>query len=454
MARHCLWLLVVALWALSCAHHVSAQEVTVTITNPLIGNEGGSVVINCSVFTERNGGIVFSDPNGILLTRNGVVFVDNIRLTPIIRTDIKSYTLSDLGAADDGARIACSLSEYVSMEVMLQVNYPPSITGFSGELVTDGTVTMIAGESTTILFSINSRLAAVNTIQPFPGSTVRVPPSLTVAGNTIVIDSVDPTDQGVYLLVSTNSAGSSQRQFAIEVEYAPIFADAVSMEFSCDSSTEPLSCASRVGETGSFLCNFRSNPVGTLSASFSVADNSSVQLVDDSTITISATSPGNSGNYSCRASNVIRGQDRVTRREIVFLVGDVPMAVTEGTATVDDEFVTVSWMHSQQQEAIPVSSFTVVGGRINPPTSTINLRVVSGVFQVTLDRDTLDPGADYRVTVRAVNLLGGSDERDVTFRIPRVRSTPSTDSNSKGHNVESLSSLFSITLLLLSTLFC
>lgn len=77
---------------------------------------------------------------------------------------------------------------------------------------------MIAGESTTILFSINSRLAAVNTIQPFPGSTVRVPPSLTVAGNTIVIDSVDPTDQGVYLLVSTNSAGSSQRQFAIEVE--------------------------------------------------------------------------------------------------------------------------------------------------------------------------------------------------------------------------------------------
>lgn len=102
-----------------------------------------------------------------------------------------------------------------------------------------------------------------------------------------------------------------------------------------------------------------------------------------------------------------------------FPSSDVPMAVTEGTATVDDEFVTVSWMHSQQQEAIPVSSFTVVGGRINPPTSTINLRVVSGVFQVTLDRDTLDPGADYRVTVRAVNLLGGSDERDVTFRIPR-----------------------------------
>lgn len=95
--------------------------------------------------------------------------------------------------------------------------------------------------------------------------------------------------------------------------------------------------------------------------------------------------------------------------------------MTDSAATVDDESVTISWMHSQQEEAIPVSSFTVVGGRIDTPSSpsTINLRVTADEFSVMLDRDTLDPGEDYSVTVRAVNLLGASEPRDVPFRIPR-----------------------------------
>lgn len=101
---------------------------------------------------------------------------------------------------------------------------------------------------------------------------------------------------------------------------APIFADAVSSEFVCDASMEPISCASRVGESGSLHCDFQSNPAGSLSVIFDVADNTSVQLVG-SVIMIGATSPGNAGNYSCAASNTIQGMERVAMREIRLLVG-------------------------------------------------------------------------------------------------------------------------------------
>lgn len=95
--------------------------------------------------------------------------------------------------------------------------------------------------------------------------------------------------------------------------------------------------------------------------------------------------------------------------------------MTDGTATVGAESVTITWTHSQQQDGIPVSSFTVVGGRINPPTSppTIDVMAAADMFQVILNLDMLDPGTDYRVTIRAVNLLGESEGRDVPFRTPR-----------------------------------
>lgn len=93
----------------------------------------------------------------------------------------------------------------------------------------------------------------------------------------------------------------------------------------------------------------------------------------------------------------------------------------DGTATVDTESVSITWTHSQRQDGIPVSGFTIVGGRINPATSptTINFSVAADMFQVTLNQNMLDPATDYRVTITAVNLLGESEGRDVPFRTPR-----------------------------------
>ena len=103
---------------------------------------------------------------------------------------------------------------------------------------------------------------------------------------------------------------------------APIFTDTVSMEFTCDSSMGPLTCASHSGESGSLLCDFQSDPSGTLSVTIDVADNTSVELVG-TRIRIGAANRSGAGNYTCVASNIIRGVERTTTREIMLLVGGI-----------------------------------------------------------------------------------------------------------------------------------
>ena len=94
------------------------------------------------------------------------------------------------------------------------------------------------------------------------------------------------------------------------------------MEFSCDSSMGPLTCASHSGESGSLLCDFQSNPSGTFSVTIDVADNTSVEHMG-TRIRIGAVSRSSVGNYTCVASNTIRGVERTTTREIMLLVGGI-----------------------------------------------------------------------------------------------------------------------------------
>lgn len=91
------------------------------------------------------------------------------------------------------------------------------------------------------------------------------------------------------------------------------------------------------------------------------------------------------------------------------------------SAILTSEVVTIRWTHAEQQEDIALSGFTIVGGPISlintPPT--INQSVAAGVFEVTLSLSTLDPETDYRVTIKAMNLLGESEGTEVTFRTLR-----------------------------------
>ena len=104
---------------------------------------------------------------------------------------------------------------------ILYLSYPVPpiiVSDIMGPQVIDSTVMLVMGESTTISLTIIGGPTPTNTIQPLPGSTTRVPPSLTVSGNTVMVENVDRNDQGTYLLLSINSVGSDQIEFTIVVE--------------------------------------------------------------------------------------------------------------------------------------------------------------------------------------------------------------------------------------------
>lgn len=70
---------------------------------------------------------------------------------------------------------------------------------------------------------------------------------------------------------------------------------------------------------GQLKCNFASVPQGQLQISSNVSDDSHVVIsVDSISITASA---GNSGTYTCNATNTILGQTMSAVREIKFYVG-------------------------------------------------------------------------------------------------------------------------------------
>lgn len=298
------------------------NEIIVTITSPLRGEEGGSIEITCTAFQDRSGGNrIYGNPRDIVLRRNGVVFQSS-RLSQRNEGNEKVYVLSDLQMSDNGTELTCSLSEIVSPGIILEIDFSPIINGFSGPDVSNGVATITVGGHTTITFNLSARPTATNHIEPYPKSTLSVPTSLTVSGNNVVVRDIGLNDRGTYVFVSTNSVGSTNTTFTIEVEYAPIFTVTISEEFQCNPSVAPplFVCAASAGQMGSFFCDFQSNPPGSLATSISVPDNSSVRVVGTEII-IETTSVGNQGNYTCVATNVIRGQQMVARRHIQFFVG-------------------------------------------------------------------------------------------------------------------------------------
>ncbi len=88
-----------------------------TITNPLVGNVGGSVEIVCSALNDQG---TFVNPEIITLRRDGAVFSDS-RLSSRDNNPNRTYTLENLAMEDNGIKLQCAASEASSAEVPLQV---------------------------------------------------------------------------------------------------------------------------------------------------------------------------------------------------------------------------------------------------------------------------------------------------------------------------------------------
>ena len=95
---------------------LSAQMII--ITNPLIGDEGGSLEIVCQAIAP-NGNTV--SPESIAIQRNSVVFVDS-RLSSTTNGTHRIYTFAPLDRVDNGSRVQCVISPLISVEVPIQVN--------------------------------------------------------------------------------------------------------------------------------------------------------------------------------------------------------------------------------------------------------------------------------------------------------------------------------------------
>ena len=97
---------------------------------------------------------------------------------------------------------------------------------------------------------------------------------------------------------------------------------------------------------------------------------------------------------------------------------EFPTAVISASAEVDNmnETVTIQWTYIQE-DAVPLTGFSLRGRLFASTTPTIDITVGPEVRQhvLSLSEDMLEPDANYVITVRAVNLLGEGDARDVPF---------------------------------------
>ena len=97
-------------------------QIMVNITNPLVGNVGESVVIECSAFNDQG---VFAPPGSIVL-RNAISreIIEDGRIIPVVgeSSQMKVYNLTNLRTSDNMMMIQCALEEFSSEVVILQVN--------------------------------------------------------------------------------------------------------------------------------------------------------------------------------------------------------------------------------------------------------------------------------------------------------------------------------------------
>lgn len=106
---------------------------------------------------------------------------------------------------------------------------------------------------------------------------------------------------------------------------APRFGETLADVITCN---DELTCAVRVGETGTLYCDSMSNPVATLSVSIDVQDNTTISVTEDDRIVISPTSTNVAGTYTCTATNIIEGMSRAeTRTFRLFVGGELPSTV-------------------------------------------------------------------------------------------------------------------------------
>lgn len=379
-----------------------------TIFPPVVeGEDGATVTIMCVA-------AVSNLQNALEVMNGSSVFVNyettadaDARLTRVdssTNTTLTTYTLTPLRLSDNGAVFRCSPQPGADT-TLLSVLFPPSITRLDQQ---GDPVQVTEGQISSVTFMVTGN--------PFPsfmwtenGQMVGNGSGLTAGAFSLMLNPADRQHEGSYRLIVTNSIGSADYNFTLDVLYGPVFPSAF-VEPNLNSAIEGniIVLAANPGQDFTLLCNATGNPTPDIVPT--IPQGSANAVTANNNIVITGVAATDAGNYSCTAGNVVR--------RFQLFVGGVPQPVSMISININDDFIESSWTYDNSVNGVPATYFifnislnatTVMSNRIPANTTMITTRVdVSELMSLTT----------YTATVVVRNLQGDSPAVSNIFSTP------------------------------------
>jgi hypothetical protein len=264
----------------------------------------------------------------ITCTTSGNAFIPNLVVTPsstineITPADaqqrMRVWQFSPDTREDNGIAFFCMISgtNIVSDTVLLNVSFSPTISNI---MITNGSV----GDQVTVIFTVdaNPQVIANGISINRAGAD-----NIDVNGNqvNITFSNLMRSDAGDYVVTVTNTEGSDNAAFSLNVFFGPNY---------LLQPSDTINAT--VGVTLILNCSVESNPPATVTFTTTASTTSNVAINPTTGIvTITNTALGNTGDYTCIANN----GENVNNQTFNVRIGDVPTEMLTITSiSYDDE---------------------------------------------------------------------------------------------------------------------
>jgi hypothetical protein len=265
----------------------------------------------------------------ITCTTSGNAFIPNLVVTPsstineITPADaqqrMRVWQFSPDTREDNGIAFFCMISgtNIVSDTVLLNVSFSPTISNI---MITNGSV----GDQVTVIFTVdaNPQVVANDISITGPGTANNV----NINGDqvTVTFSNLMRSDAGDYVVTVTNTEGSDNAAFSLNVFFGPNY---------LLQPSDTINAT--VGVTLILNCSVESNPPATVTFTTTASTTSNVAINPTTGIvTITNTALGNTGDYTCIANN----GENVNNQTFNVRIGDVPTEMLTITSiSYDDE---------------------------------------------------------------------------------------------------------------------